>query len=162
MIWSSFVKTWYACSRKFKFKFKFNCLFFGVKSLYILRRPQNFAKSPPYFCLQYIKTKVGWRFHKILWPSQNIWTLYFIDNLQIFTCQIYLDPHTMFKYGPPKLASFRYCRIILTGKCQGSCEKNRWAWNCQEIFSVPSTNSRAATTQAQDAVCQYTRWSLSL
>ena len=45
------------------------------QSSYILRRPQNFAKSPPYFCLQYIQTKVRWRFCKILWPSQNIWTL---------------------------------------------------------------------------------------
>mgnify|MGYP006863931207 CR=1 FL=1 len=35
----------------------------------------NFAKSSPYFCLQYIQTKVRGRFHKILWPSQNIWTL---------------------------------------------------------------------------------------
>ena len=25
--------------------------------------------------LQYIQTKVRWRFRKILWPSQNIWTL---------------------------------------------------------------------------------------
>ena len=30
-------------------------------------------KSPPYFCLQYIQTR--WRYRKILWPSQNIWTL---------------------------------------------------------------------------------------
>ena len=44
-------------------------------SSYILRGPQNFAKSPPYFCLQYIQTIVKWRFLKILWPSQNIWTL---------------------------------------------------------------------------------------
>ena len=29
-----------------------------------------------FFCLQYIQTKVRGRFHKILWPSQNIWTLY--------------------------------------------------------------------------------------
>ena len=44
-------------------------------SLCILRRPQNFEKSPPYFCLQYIQTKLRWKFRKILWPSQNIWTL---------------------------------------------------------------------------------------
>ena len=43
--------------------------------LYYLRRPHNFAKSPPYFCLQYIQSKERWRFLKILWPSQNIWTL---------------------------------------------------------------------------------------
>ena len=41
-------------------------------SSYILRRPQNFAKSSPNFWLQYIQSKVRWRFRKILWPSQNI------------------------------------------------------------------------------------------
>ena len=45
--------------------------------------------------------------------------------LSILLSLLYFGPHTMFKYGPPKLTSFRYCRIILTGKCQGSCEKNR-------------------------------------
>ena len=43
--------------------------------MYILRRPQNFENFPPYFCLQYIQTKIRWRFRKILWPSQNIQTL---------------------------------------------------------------------------------------
>ena len=42
---------------------------------HILRRPQNFAKSSPYFWLALHRTKVRWRFRKILWPSQNIWTL---------------------------------------------------------------------------------------
>ena len=41
----------------------------NLKSSYILRSPQNFAKSSP------CKTKVRWRFRKILWPSQNLWTL---------------------------------------------------------------------------------------
>ena len=40
-----------------------------------MRRPQNFEKSSPYFWLQYIQSKVKWRFRNILWPSQNIWTL---------------------------------------------------------------------------------------
>ena len=43
--------------------------------MFILRRSQNLAKSPPDFCLQYTQAKVRWRFRKILWPSQNIWTL---------------------------------------------------------------------------------------
>ena len=34
-----------------------------------------FAKSSPHFWLALHRTKVRWRFHKILWPSQNIWTL---------------------------------------------------------------------------------------
>ena len=32
-------------------------------------------KSSPYFWLALHRTKVRWRFRKILWPSQNIWTL---------------------------------------------------------------------------------------
>ena len=34
-----------------------------------------FGKSSPNFWPQYIQSKVRWIFHKILWPSQNIWTL---------------------------------------------------------------------------------------
>ena len=45
------------------------------QSLYILRRPQNFAKSPPYFCLYVLLTKVKMRVRKIFWPSQDIRTL---------------------------------------------------------------------------------------
>ena len=42
---------------------------------FILRRPQNFEKSSIYFWLQCTQSKSrGW-FSKILWPSQNIWTL---------------------------------------------------------------------------------------
>ena len=37
--------------------------------------PHNFAKSSPYSWLQYTQSKLRWRFRKILWPSQNIWTL---------------------------------------------------------------------------------------
>ena len=46
-----------------------------LESSYIQRRPQNFAKSSPYFWLEYIQSKVRGRFRKILWRSQNIWTL---------------------------------------------------------------------------------------
>ena len=40
-----------------------------------MRRPKKFEKSPPYFWLALQRTKVTWEFCKILWPSQNIWTL---------------------------------------------------------------------------------------
>ena len=43
-----------------------------IQSSYILRRPQNFVKYPPYFCPMQYQSKVRWRFCKILWPSQNI------------------------------------------------------------------------------------------
>ena len=45
-------------------------------SSYILRRPQNFVKSPPIICLMFWQSNNWWRFRKILWPSQNIWTLH--------------------------------------------------------------------------------------
>ena len=55
--------------------------FCEISSSYILRRPQNFAKSPPIIWLAVRRTNNWWRFHKILWPSQNIWTLnlYFLN-----------------------------------------------------------------------------------
>ena len=40
-----------------------------------MRRPQNFAKSLPIICPMYCQSNNWWRFRKILWPSQNIWTL---------------------------------------------------------------------------------------
>ena len=48
---------------------------FGTIRVYFLRRPKNFAKSLHYFWLALDRAKVMWRFRKILWPSQNIWTL---------------------------------------------------------------------------------------
>ena len=42
---------------------------------FILRRPQNFAKSPLQIWLALHTTNLWWRFRKILWPSQNVWTL---------------------------------------------------------------------------------------
>ena len=40
-------------------------------SSYILRRPQNFAKSSPYSCPMQCQSEVRGRFRKILQPSQN-------------------------------------------------------------------------------------------
>ena len=44
--------------------------FLYTLSSYILRRPQNFAKSPLWLALR--RKKVRFRFRKILWPSQNL------------------------------------------------------------------------------------------
>ena len=52
---------------KLEFVFKVHIFWEGHKIF--------FAKSSPYFWLTLDRTKVTWRFHKILWPSQNIWTL---------------------------------------------------------------------------------------
>ena len=46
-------------------KFKWCRHVMSFKSSYVLRRPQNFAKSPPYFWLALHRTKVRWRFRKI-------------------------------------------------------------------------------------------------
>ena len=45
-----------------------------IKFIYS-EKAQNFAKYSPYFWLALHRTKVRSRFRKMLWPSQNIWTL---------------------------------------------------------------------------------------
>ena len=62
-------KTHYICLVYFSFSN------FCKVHMYILRRPQNFAKSPPIIWLAVHRTNNLWRFCKILLPSQNIWTL---------------------------------------------------------------------------------------
>ena len=47
-----------------------------VKFIYS-EKATKFVKSPPFFWLVIHRTKVRWRFRKILWPSENIWTLMF-------------------------------------------------------------------------------------
>ena len=42
---------------------------------------KNLANSSPYFCPMYCQSKV--RFCKILWPSQNIWTLLDFKNFHL-------------------------------------------------------------------------------
>ena len=68
-------------------------------SSYILRRPQNFAKSSPYFWLALHKTKVRWRFRKILLSSQNIWTLKieieYVLNVSLFSIYLHLQVRTL-------------------------------------------------------------------
>ena len=46
-----------------------------LKFIYSEKRPQNFAKSSPWFCPMLCQSKERWRICQILWPSQNIWTL---------------------------------------------------------------------------------------
>ena len=59
----------------FDFFHRFKGWFWNWVHIPILRRPQNFAKPSPYFCLYVLWTKVRWKLSKILWPSQNIRTL---------------------------------------------------------------------------------------
>ena len=62
----------------------------------LLRRPQNFVKSSPNFWLALHRTKVRWRFCKILWPSQNVWTL--ISQFLAGFC--YVKPLCAAAYAP--------------------------------------------------------------
>ena len=55
----------------------------------ILRRPQNFVKSPPIIWLAVHRTNNWWRFHKILWLFQNIWTLKMTST--VYTALLPLD-----------------------------------------------------------------------
>ena len=50
---------------------------------YSLLRPQNLAKFSSYFWLALNRTKVRWRFRKILWLSQNIWTFSCCESLDL-------------------------------------------------------------------------------
>ena len=50
----------------------------------------KFIYSPPYFWLALHRTKLRWRFLKILWPSQNIWTL----KIVIYWIKCCLKGHT--------------------------------------------------------------------
>ena len=59
----------------------------GKVHIVILRRPQNFVKSSPCYWLALHRTKVRWRFRKILWPSQNMWTLSPITENPYNRCQ---------------------------------------------------------------------------
>ena len=57
-----------------------------IRSSYILRKPQNFAKSPSYFCPMQCQSKVRRRFHKILCASQNR-ELYINEQKHLFEVQ---------------------------------------------------------------------------
>ena len=57
----------------------------------ILRRPQNFVKYSSYLWLALHRTKVSWRFRKILWLSQNNYL-----NFEIYHTLLLLIPESLF------------------------------------------------------------------
>ena len=59
---------------------KLNCLYQSKVHIF-WEGHKIFTKSPPYFCPMQCQSKVRWRFCKILWPSQNIWTLTEIQSV---------------------------------------------------------------------------------
>ena len=48
--------------------------FHVLKLIYSEKATKNF-ESPPIICPMYCQSNNWWRFRKILWPSQNMWTL---------------------------------------------------------------------------------------
>ena len=52
--------------------------------IFYIWRPQNCAKSSPYFCPMLCQSKVRWRFRKILWPSQKSEYMNFTLTLYYF------------------------------------------------------------------------------
>ena len=58
-----------------------NCLSYAWVKFVYSKKATQFAKSSPYFCLQYIQTKVKWRFRKTFWEYMNFnhmwYNLYF-------------------------------------------------------------------------------------
>ena len=86
----------------------------------VLRRSQNFAKSSPYFWLQYIESKEKGRFRKILWPSQNIWTLKWmnqqITNENCLFYLTYLHFHSLWNvFSTMVVCSSMY--VVVTNNC---------------------------------------------
>ena len=72
---TSFDKRWWSLCSKYFLSCKDHTFWEGHKI---------FAKSSSKFWVQYIQSKVRWRFRKILWPSQNIWTLPW-KNMYVFS-----------------------------------------------------------------------------
>ena len=71
----------------------------------------KFVKFSPYFWLQYIQSKVRWRFRKIFWPSQNIWTLWDFDKSINSTNKVYwtfLKEGIIFLCVRPRVSTFQY------------------------------------------------------
>ena len=72
--------------------------------VHIFWEATKFCKSPPYFWLALHRIKVRWRFRKILWPSQNIWTLtYWKSVLEMYPERMYSSTYAPF-LGPLLLA----------------------------------------------------------
>ena len=90
-------------------------------SSYILRRPQNVAKSSPYFWLAVHRRKVRWRFHKVLWPSQDIWVLIIIANLLhcgIRVIQGKINQGLVVKIGCPSVTDKQNQIFFFVNPCQ--------------------------------------------
>ena len=107
---------------------------------------QNLAKSSPYFWLQYTQSKVRGRFRKILWPSQNIWTLTICAVLSA-SKQVPIEKSfhlfmSSFKTVYLATSSVQIYKTCLTQwslkcqKCSGSKSNKNWQQLMLLIFNI--------------------------
>ena len=73
MSWNNLIEKYRWSARKSYFGMNVSRVL--LKFIYSEKAMQNFVIASPYFCPMLCQSKVRWRFCKILWPSQNIWTL---------------------------------------------------------------------------------------
>ena len=92
-----------------------------------MRRPQNFAKSSHYFWLALHRTKVRWRFRKILPPSQNIWTLIVYQFREVGMSKILVE--TLFLKLFNLCTSYMYFQWKIDRRSQSSV-KNQFGLFC--------------------------------
>ena len=95
-----------------------------------LRRPHNFAKSSPCFWLTLHRTKVRWRFRKISWPSQNLWTLISIKTLLQRFKWNYLPATTLISHElqSKMSASRKSSEKKVDGIVYGILQLSGWNW----------------------------------
>ena len=86
-----------------------------------MRRPQNFEKSSPYFWMCLLWSKVRWRFRKILWPSQNIWTLN-ITMILVLSIIVGIPPYKPFD----KALAWKLEQVELSQHCVNFSTINKY------------------------------------
>ena len=99
-------------------------------SSYLLRRPRNLQ-------LALHKTKVRWRFRKLFWPSQNIKTLKFLQNI------LHIKKQKTFhqKLVCLNIEILTYSVKIIERKQEDSkLTKLSWRWDFSLIFHKYSWN----------------------
>ena len=89
-----------------------------------MRRPKKFEKSPPYFWLALQRTNISWRFRKILWPSENRWTL--ITHLWFCNVPLILKDEISQNFVAPNLGGTFF-------KFWGPLRIGTWTWNKQVV-----------------------------
>ena len=132
-------------------------------SSYILRRPQSFAKSRPFFWLALRRKKVRWRFRKILWLSQNIWTLN-VNEWKIISW--YLIPYDTLGYARAvqAIVGVLWISICFVGsshtRAQNFGHKQVQILVYQSLNCIKSNKFHKDATHANWRIVLFETWSL--